>query len=114
MEKIIDAKGKKIGRVATEAAMALMGKDNPDFQPNVVSKVKVTIINPSLADISQKKVEEKEYPKYSGYPGGLKFEKMSKIIEKKGYSEIFQKAVYGMIPANRLRKLRMKNLIIKD
>lgn len=114
MEKIIDAKGKKLGRIASEAAMTLMGKDNPDYQPNIVSKNKVIIINSSQADISTKKKEEKEYPKYSGYPGGLKFEKMSKIIDSKGYKEIFEKAIYGMIPANRLRKSRMKNLTIKD
>lgn len=114
MEKIIDAKGKKIGRVATEAAMALMGKDQANYQAHVAAPIKVVITNASQVSITPEKKDQKTYSKYSGYPGGLKKEKMSKIIDTKGYSEIFSKAIYGMLPANRLRKQRMKNLTIKD
>jgi large subunit ribosomal protein L13 len=114
MEKVIDATNKTIGRVATEAAMALMGKDNPSYQPNKVADVTVTIDNASQTKITEKKMDEKEYSKYSGYPGGLKFEKLSKILKEKGHEEVYKKAVYGMLPANRLRKLRMKNLVVKN
>lgn len=114
MKKVIDATNKSIGRVATEAAMALMGKDNPSFQPNVVTDVEVTIENAAQTKITDKKKDEKKYPKYSGYPGGLKFETLRKIIDKKGYEEVYKKAIKGMLPANRLRDLRMKNLQVND
>lgn len=114
MEKVIDATNKTIGRVASEAAMALMGKDHPSFQPNVVADVKVTIENAAKTKITDKKKDEKQYPKYSGYPGGLKFESLRKILDKKGYGEVYAKAVKGMLPANRLRDLRLKNLQVND
>jgi large subunit ribosomal protein L13 len=114
MEHTIDATNKSIGRVATQAAVFLMGKDTALFKKNVAPKVKVKIENVSKANISVKKIKETKYNRYSGYPGGLKKVSMEKIIENKGYSEIFRKAVYGMLPANRLRKVMMKNLVIKD
>jgi len=114
MEKIIDAKNRGIGRVATEAAMALMGKDNANYQPNILAEVKVIIENASLSKITDKKKGEKEYTRYTGYPGGLRRRTLDEVITKKGFQEVYQKAVHGMLPSNRLRKLRMKNLIIKD
>ncbi len=114
MEYVIDAKGKKLGRVAQEAASILMGKNTPDFERQTLSGNKVIIENASLADISEVKKETKEYERYSGYPGGLVYEKMKRTIEKKGYSEVFKYAVMGMLPANRLAKQMMKNLIVKE
>ncbi len=114
MEKIIDAKNKIIGRVATEAAMALMGKDNPNYQPNILADVTVVIENASLSKINDKKLGDKVYTRYTGYPSGLKFRTLEELIAKKGYQEVYEKAVYGMLPSNRLRKQRMKNLTIKD
>jgi large subunit ribosomal protein L13 len=114
MEKVIDAQNKKLGRVASEAAMALMGKDSADYQPNKLADVTVVIENASKTDIPQKKKDTKEYGKYSGYPGGLKFEKLSKIIDEKGYGEVYKKAVRGMLPVNRLRAEMLKNLVVKD
>jgi len=110
----IDAKGKKLGRVASEAAVYLMGKREVGFAKNTVADMKVTIINASLADISEKKKKEKKYETYSGYPGGLKFQTLEKMIESKGYSEAFRVAVYGMLPGNKLRKQMMKNLIVTE
>ncbi|PCI20651.1 50S ribosomal protein L13 [Candidatus Wolfebacteria bacterium] len=114
MEHTLDANGKSLGRTATQAAVLLMGKDRPDFEKNKVSGNKVHITNTSKASINPKKLKSVEYVRYSGYPGGQKFETMEKVIEKKGYSEVFRKAVYGMLPANRLRALLMKNLIISE
>jgi len=113
-EYTIDASNKKLGRVATEAATVLIGKNSPDFAKNTVAPVKVTILNASKADISEKKKGEKEYVRYSGHPGGLKKELMKDVIGKKGYSEVFKKAVYGMLPKNKLRDRRIKNLIITE
>ena len=113
-EHIIDATNKKLGRVATEAATVLMGKDNPDYQPNINPSVKVKISNASKADISDKKKEQKTYSRNTGYPGGLRQPNMSKVIEKHGYGKIFEKAVYGMLPNNRLRSRMMNNLVISE
>jgi len=113
-EHLIDATNKKIGRVATEAAIFLMGKDNVDYQRNVNPEVVVKIQNVSKADISEKKKEQKIYTRYTGYPGGLRQPNMQKVIAKHGYGKLFEKAIYGMLPHNRLRTKMMKNLIITE
>lgn len=112
-EYTLDATGKKLGRIATEAANLLRGKTEASFERHVMPKVKVTIINASKIDLSNKKLEE-EYTRYSGYPGGLKRETRGHLIDRKGYKDVFTKAVYGMIPGNRLRSLIMKNLTINE
>ena len=114
MEYNLDAKGKKLGRLATNAAVLLMGKNTPAFQKNTIADVKVKIGNVSKLDISKKKMKQKEYSRYSGYPGGRKVEKMEKVVQKKGYAELVKKAVYGMLPTNKLRAKIMKNLIITE
>ena len=113
-EHTIDAKGKKLGRVASEAAVYLMGKNDPNFQKNQVAATKVSIINASQANISEKKKGEKVYKRFSGYPGGLKLRTMDNVIEKKGYSELFIKAIHGMLPGNKLRAQMMKNLTVSE
>lgn len=114
MKKTIDASGKKLGRVASEAAVFLIGKDKPDFARNKVSGVAVEIVNASKADINERKLSDKKYVRYSGYPGGIKSPTMKNVIEKKGYAEIFTLAVYGMIPSNKLRAKIMKNLTVTE
>lgn len=115
MEKyIIDAKGKKLGRIATDAAHHLMGKHKTDFAKNVVADIEVEITNASSLNIDSKKLVQKKYARYSGYPGGLAFRSMQEMINKKGYEEIVRKAVYGMLPGNRLRPLLMKRLSVHD
>lgn len=110
----IDAKGKKLGRVAQEAASVLMGKNDPTFERNKLVAIKVIIDNASQADISDTKKETKEYERYSGHPGGLVYEKMKRTIEKKGYGEVFKYAVMGMLPANRLAAKMLKNLTVNE
>lgn len=109
-----DATDKKIGRLATEIAVVLMGKNLPEYQPNVYPDVKVEVTNASKASISEKKLVQKKYSQYSGYPGGLKQPRMEQVISRKGYSEVLRKAVYGMLPTIRLRARMMKNLIISE
>ena len=110
----IDASGKRLGRVATEVATLLMGKHRPDMAKNVVLPIEVRVENTSKLLMTEKKRNEKEYVRYTGYPGGLRKISMQKLIEKKGFSEVFRKAVYGMLPNNRLRAKRMKNLIVTE
>ena len=114
MKYTLDAENKKIGRIATQAAVYLMGKNNPDFARNAIPDVTVEIKNVSKASIDSKKMTQKTYSRYSGYPGGLKQPTMEKVIEKKGYSEIFKEAISGMLPKNKLRQKMMNNLTITE
>ncbi len=112
-EHNINVEGKKLGRVASEIAIILIGKDTPNFMPNNVVNVKVIIEGVDKLALSDKKLGEKEYQRYSGYPGGRKVFTMADVVAKHGAGEVLRKAVYGMLPANKLRKIRIKNLIIK-
>jgi large subunit ribosomal protein L13 len=114
MKHVIDAKNKKIGRLASEVASILAGKNVPQYQRNKIPEVSVEIINASKADISNTKKEDKTYRTYSGYPGGQKNESLSDLSTRKGYSELFKRAVYGMLPANKLRAKMMLNLKISE
>jgi large subunit ribosomal protein L13 len=110
----IDAKGKKLGRVASEAAKILMGKDSVTFARHKLADVSVTITNASKLSVSDKKMDEKKYLRFSGYPGGLKEEPMKHLTARKGMKEAVRQAVRGMIPSNKLRPLMLKNLHITD
>lgn len=114
MKYTLDAENKAIGRVATEAAVFLMGKNDVGFARNIMPKTTVEIVNASKAKIFPARLLQKTYSRYSGYPGGLKQPTMAKVIEKKGYSELFREAVSGMLPKNKLRSKMMANLVIKE
>lgn len=109
----IDAQGKILGRVASQAATALMGKNTADFAKNVVAKIEVKIVNASKIVVTGDKVKDKEYVRYSGYPGGLKKESYGKLTTRRGHTEAIRRAVLGMLPKNKLQMLRIKNLIIE-
>lgn len=110
----IDAKGQHLGRVASEAASALLGKKSVNFVKNEVLPVEVHIVNATKLELPEKRVAGKDYTHYTGYPGGLRTTSMAMLIEKKGVAEALRKAVDGMIPRNKLRKERMKRLTITD
>ncbi|MEX0673097.1 MAG: 50S ribosomal protein L13 [Candidatus Paceibacterota bacterium] len=113
-EHTINAQNRSLGRVASEAAKILMGKHEPSFERHEIAQVTVRIQNAAKADISSKKMDEKVYMSYSGYPGGRTDRTRRKVIEQKGYGDVFRRAVYGMLPANKLRKQIMKNLVIEE
>lgn len=112
-EYTINAKDKPLGRVASDAAAILRGKKETDFKDNRVADVKVSIVNVDKIAITGRKTEQKTYKKYSGYPGGLKYVPLSKILKEKGAAYALKKAVLGMLPKNKLQKQMLKNLIIK-
>ena len=114
MEYKIDAKGRSIGRIAAEAAKILMGKNKANFERHEMQTNKVQIINASQIKITEQRLTNTLHEKYSGYPGGITKQSIKNILAKKGYPEIFKLAVYGMIPANRLRNKIMKNLKISN
>ena len=110
----VDAKDRTIGRIASEAASLLSGKNRPDFAKNVIPEARVSIINASKTKIPEKKLLEKEYYKFSGYPSGRKSQTLKRVIEKSGIGEVFKNAIYGMLPKNRLRKIKLKNLTVTN
>ncbi len=112
-EHHIDATGKRLGIVATEAAKVLLGKTEPDFAKHLVAPVTVTITNASKLDISEKKKTE-VYQTYSGYPGGLRNETLDHLGKRRGYAEVLRRTIGGMLPGNKLKKPMLKNLIITE
>ncbi len=108
----IDAKGKVLGRVATEAAYSLMGKKDAGYIAHAPIMAKVTVINTDHLEISDKKKREKTYITYSGYPGGQKEQTLAQVIAKHGTPEAMRRAIYNMLPNNKLRSKRMKNLTV--
>lgn len=114
LDYTIDAAGKKIGRVASDAAKALMGKKNPAYVPHKDSGASVTIVNATKLHISEKKRVGKVYTHYSQYPGGLKEEKLGALLKRKGHGEALRRAIERMMPRNTLRVARMKRLKITD
>jgi large subunit ribosomal protein L13 len=114
MKHTIDATNKKVGRVASEAAALLIGKSTTDFAKNNVTQVVVEITNAAKADISPEKLEREYYRAYSHFPGGYKETTWKRTVEKKGFKEIFIRAIDGMLPKNKLRSRRLKNLTVTD
>lgn len=110
----IDAAGQSIGRIASRVAHVLLGKDQTDFAKNKTAPVQVVVHNMRRAMITGAKRTDKTHKRYSGYPGGLKEPSLDVVIAKKGYSEVLIKAVERMMPRNRLRNERMKNLTINE
>jgi len=110
----IDATGKKLGRLAAEVAVLLMGKNEVDFARNAIPDVTIEVTEASKMSIDTKKKEEKKYYHHSGYPGGLKEESLEQVIDKKGVKEALRRAVSGMLPKNKLRARMLVNLKITD
>ena len=112
MEKkfyLIDAEGKILGRLATQIADILRGKNKPDFAPNVDKGDYVVVVNAAKVRVTGKKRENKIYRHYSGYPGGLKEENFATLLAKKP-ERIIISAVRGMLPKNKLARQIIKKL----
>jgi len=112
-EYIIDATGKRLGRVATEAASVLLGKNSPDVTRNLVAPVVVKIQNAHLLDISPKRGTD-EFQSYSGFPGGRRVETLDHLAKRRGYGEVLHRVISGMLPKNKLQKLRLQNLEVTE
>lgn len=105
---LVDAKGKVLGRLATEIASILMGKNKASFVPYLDNGDFVVVTNAKAVKVSGKKMTDKIYYHHSLYPGGLKKESFNSLIERKP-EEIIRHAVRGMLPKNRLgRKMLTK------
>jgi len=111
-EITIDAKDKKLGRLASQVAKALRGKTEADFLPNRTTSPKVTVKNVDLIEFSENKFKNTFFQRYSGYPGGRKVFSAWEVWQKDP-REVLLHAVHGMIHKNRLKKGMLKNLILK-
>jgi len=110
---IINASGKILGRLAAEIAVLLRGKHRQDFAPNKDAGDSVVIENVAGLKVSGKKMEQKKYFRHSGYLGSSK-ETPMKIIFQKDPAEVLKKAVFGMLPKNKLRAKMIKRLTFND
>ena len=106
---IIDAQGKWLGRVATEAAKLLRGKHKPTYTPTIDTGDHVIVINCKDAVLTGKKLDQKMYRHHSGYIGGMK-ETSARVMMEKTPEKAMFKAVQGMLPHTKLGRQMIKKL----
>lgn len=106
---LIDAEGKNLGRLATQIAIILKGKNKSSYAPHVDNGDYVVVVNADKIAVTGNKLQDKIYYRHSGYMGGLKETTLGKLLEKKPTSPL-EKAVSGMLPKNKLRKKMMLRL----
>lgn len=108
----IDADGRILGRLATEIAILLRGKNKVDFVFNKNGGAFVVVKNADKIKVTGKKMEQKTYYHHSGYIGGLKEIKLKELL-KKDVAKVLKTAVFGMLPKNKLRAQQIKRLKIE-
>ncbi|TDH64799.1 uncharacterized protein CCR75_002139 [Bremia lactucae] len=108
---VVDAKGQVLGRLASQLAPILRGKHKPTYAPNVDCGDYVVVINAKHIDLTGNKWNNKLYRWHTGYPGGLKQRTAKELFERKP-EDVLRKAVFGMLPRNRMRALQDKKLKI--
>jgi large subunit ribosomal protein L13 len=106
---LVNAEGKILGRLATEVAVLLRGKKKPQFASHVDTGDFVVVINAEKISVTGQKQDQKKYYSHSGYPGGLRTETLKELLEKKP-EDVIRKAVWGMIPKNKLGRAVYKKL----
>ena len=105
---VIDAQGKILGRMASEIAKILRGKNKPIFTPNIDTGDFIIVVNARGIKLTGKKLEQKIYYRHTEYPGGIRERTAAKLLEEKP-EDLVRLAVKGMLPKNRLsRKLVTK------
>jgi len=105
----VDAGGRVLGRLATRVAVALMGKDQPGFARHVDTGAYVVVTNAAKVRLTGRKLSQKAYHRYSGYPGGLK-EIPARVMLEKHPDRLISEAVRRMLPKNKLGMAMMKRL----
>jgi large subunit ribosomal protein L13 len=108
---LVDVDSKVLGRVATQIANVLRGKNKPTFTPSVDTGDFVVVVNAAKIALTGKKMADKTYYSHSGYVGGLKEITAGKLIDKKP-EDLIKKAVKGMLPKNKLARHMLKKLKI--
>ena len=108
---LFDAQGKVLGRLATEIAKTLSGRNKVDYIPHIDGGDFVIVINAEKIRVTGNKLEGKIYHKYSGYPGGISSISLKDLLAKDS-GKVIQNAVYGMLPKNKLRDKMIKRFFI--
>ena len=106
---LVDANGQNLGRLASKIAPIIIGKHKPTYTPGVDGGDFVVVVNAERITVTGKKMEDKIYYRHTGYPGGLKETKLKDMLAKHP-ERVMQKAVWGMIPHNRLGRKMIKKL----
>lgn len=108
---VIDATDLVLGRLASRLALVLRGKNKPGFTPHVDCGDNVIVINAEKVALTGKKMTDRVYKRYTGYPGGQRFTTPAEILQKRP-AELVRRAVRGMLPKNRLGDKIIKNLYV--
>ncbi|KAA3625338.1 MAG: 50S ribosomal protein L13 [Bacteroidetes bacterium] len=110
---VIDAEGEVVGRLCTKIATVLKGKHKPSYTPHVDCGDFIVVVNADKVRFTGNKMSDKQYVRYSGYPGGQKFATPSDMIDKKPRF-VIENAVKGMLPKNKLGRAMVKKLFVYD
>ena len=108
---LVDVDGKVLGRVATQIANILRGKNKPTFTPSVDTGDFVIVVNAEKIALTGNKMADKMYYSHSGFPGGIKEISAEKLLQKKP-EDVIKKAVKGMLPKNKLARHMINKLKI--
>jgi large subunit ribosomal protein L13 len=106
---LIDARGKTLGRLATQIADILRGKRKPEYTPHIDTGDFVVVVNARDISVTGNKRETKLYRRHSGYPGGLRSRTLEEMLDRRP-EEVIRKAVKGMLPRNRLARQQLRKL----
>jgi large subunit ribosomal protein L13 len=106
---VIDASDQTLGRLASNIATILRGKNKPTYTPNVDTGDFVVVVNAEKIVVTGKKLTDKMYHSHSGYPGGLKTTSLEKLLKEKP-ARVIENAVWGMIPRNTLGRKQITKL----
>jgi large subunit ribosomal protein L13 len=108
---LVDAEGKTLGRLATQIADTLRGKQKPQYTPHVDTGDFVIVVNAEKIQVTGNKLDQKRYYRHSGYPGGLRSRTLREQLERRP-TEVLRVAVKGMLPKNRLARQQITKLKI--
>lgn len=108
---VVDVGNKNFGRQIVKISRILSGKNKPIYTPHIDTGDYVVVVNAKAVKISGNKMTQKKYYHYSGYPGGLRERTFQQMLEKTP-DRLFKKAVWGMLPKNRLGRKMLKKLFV--
>ncbi|MBI9008917.1 MAG: 50S ribosomal protein L13 [Tenericutes bacterium] len=108
---VVDAAGKRLGRLATEVATVIRGKHKPTFTPHVDCGDYVVVVNADKIELTGKKWDDKKYYTHSQYPGGLKT-KTAKVMMQEKPTRMVELAIKGMLPKGKLGNAMYKKLFV--
>jgi large subunit ribosomal protein L13 len=108
---LVDAEGQTLGRLATRIAETLRGKGKPQYTPHVDTGDFVVVVNAEKIAVTGNKLDQKQYYRHSGYPGGLRTRTLREQLDRRP-TEVLRVAVKGMLPKNRLAAKQLNKLKI--